>query len=166
MPGFLREASFDLGILTGRKKELADLIKRWRAWITGIQEIIWKGAKSCEMGDGHKLLHSGTLDKRNGEATVVSESFHNKVFLVTTDSGRLIFIQYKFTAKPWMWPSGYVTQTACTKNEKHILVRWFHKHNRKHESILLAADAKTCCPKSRQMRVIVKNTMGMDFAKK
>ena len=55
----LRIASLNVGSMTSRGRELADVLKRRRIDIAAIQETRWPGAESKELGDGYKLIYYG-----------------------------------------------------------------------------------------------------------
>ncbi|VDP27898.1 unnamed protein product [Heligmosomoides polygyrus] len=62
----VRLGTLNVGTLTGRSREVADLMKRRRIQVLCLQETRWKGAKAREIGEGVKLYYSGEDTKRNG----------------------------------------------------------------------------------------------------
>ncbi|XP_047529707.1 uncharacterized protein LOC125065895 [Vanessa atalanta] len=62
----LRCASWNVGTMSGRGRELADVLKRRRINAACLQETKWKGARAREIGEGYKLFYCGSDGKRNG----------------------------------------------------------------------------------------------------
>ena len=61
----LRIASLNIGTMTGKSRELADLMKTRRIDVMCLQETRWGGNKAREIGDGCKLFYSGGKKARN-----------------------------------------------------------------------------------------------------
>ena len=55
----LRIATLNVGSMTGKGRELADVLNRRRIAIACLQETRWKGSKAKELGDGYKLYYHG-----------------------------------------------------------------------------------------------------------
>ncbi|VDP19338.1 unnamed protein product [Heligmosomoides polygyrus] len=53
-------------MLTGRSREVTELMKRRRIQVLCLQETRWKGAKAKEIGEGVMLYYNGEDTKRNG----------------------------------------------------------------------------------------------------
>ncbi|VDO77012.1 unnamed protein product [Heligmosomoides polygyrus] len=51
--------------MTGRPREVADLMKRRRVEVLCLQETRWEGEKAKEIGEEVKLFYSGEDTKRN-----------------------------------------------------------------------------------------------------
>ena len=62
----LRITSLNIGTMTGKSSELADLMKTRRIDVMCLQETRWGGNKARELGDGYKLFYSGGKKARNG----------------------------------------------------------------------------------------------------
>ena len=54
----MRVGTLNTGSMTGRGREVADMIKRRRVDILCVQETRWNGEKAMELGDGYKLYFS------------------------------------------------------------------------------------------------------------
>src|SRR5699024_9285465 len=91
-PPPLRLATLNVGSLTGRGGELARMLKARRADICCIQETRWSGNSARPLGDGYKLLHTGT-GKRNGVGIVVSRRIAPLVTRVHHVSCRLMAVE-------------------------------------------------------------------------
>ncbi|XGW21238.1 hypothetical protein V3C99_004300, partial [Haemonchus contortus] len=62
----VRIGTLNVGSLTGKSREVADLMKRRNIQVLCLQETRWKGAKAREIGEGVKLFYNGEDTKRNG----------------------------------------------------------------------------------------------------
>ena len=52
--------------MTGRGRELADLMKQRNIDILCLQETKWKGSEARNIGDGCKLFYNGGDGRKNG----------------------------------------------------------------------------------------------------
>ena len=59
--------------MTGKGRELADVLNRRRIDIACVQETRWKGSKAKELGEGYKLYYHGDTTNRNGIGIIVSQ---------------------------------------------------------------------------------------------
>jgi len=115
----LRAATINIGTLTGRTRELADILRRRRVDVACIQETKWKGSKAREIGDGYKLLYHGTRNGRNGIAVVIAEHLRDKITLVERLSDRLLAIKIDTGKKILRVVSAYAPQVGCSDEEKN-----------------------------------------------
>ena len=68
----MRVALLNVGSMTGRAREIADMMKRRRVDILCVQETRWKGNKAREIGEGYKLIYSGANHQgRNGVGVIL-----------------------------------------------------------------------------------------------
>ncbi|VDO75255.1 unnamed protein product [Heligmosomoides polygyrus] len=67
--------------MTGRSKEVADLMKRRRIEVLCLQETRWKGAKANEIGEGVKLFYNGEDTKGNGVGIAIAESLKDSTIM-------------------------------------------------------------------------------------
>ena len=66
--------TLNVGTMTGRGGELADLMDRRKVGVLCVQEIRWKGNKARELGGDCKLQYSGAYERRrNGVGIVLSK---------------------------------------------------------------------------------------------
>ncbi|VDL62952.1 unnamed protein product [Nippostrongylus brasiliensis] len=75
----VRIGTLNVGTLTGKSREVADLMKRKNIQILCLQETRWKGEKAKEIGEGVKLFYKGNDGKRNGVGIAVSEALEDSV---------------------------------------------------------------------------------------
>ncbi|KAK3554311.1 hypothetical protein QTP70_020172 [Hemibagrus guttatus] len=69
-------------IITGKGRELADMMERRKVDILCVQETRWKGSKARSIGAGFKLFYYGVDSKRNGVGVVLKEEFVRNVLEV------------------------------------------------------------------------------------
>ncbi|KAK3568266.1 hypothetical protein QTP86_002775 [Hemibagrus guttatus] len=68
--------------MTGKGRELADMMERRKVDILCVQETRWKGSKARSIGAGFKLFNYGVDSKRNGVGVVLKEEFVRNVLEV------------------------------------------------------------------------------------
>ena len=61
----------DVGRMTGKSRELEDLMERRKVDVLYAQETQWKGEKARCIGEGCKLWYNGSNTKRNGVGIVL-----------------------------------------------------------------------------------------------
>lgn len=62
MVGKLRVATWNAGIMTGRSREFAGILRR-RVNIACVQETKWRGNKVKEIWDEYKMLYTGKFQE-------------------------------------------------------------------------------------------------------
>jgi hypothetical protein len=110
--------SINIGTLTGRSRELADLLRRRRVDVACIQETKWKGSKARDIGDGYKLLYYGTRSDRNGVAIAVAEDLRDKITQVERLTDRLMAVSIDTGHTTIRVVSAYAPQTGCCEEDK------------------------------------------------
>ena len=55
----LRFLTINVGTMTGKSREIADMMRRRNIGIACIQETRWKGSKAREIGDGYNMYYHG-----------------------------------------------------------------------------------------------------------
>ena len=85
----IRLATWNIGTLTGKTRELVDTMIRRRISIACLQETKWVGEKAREIEDtGYKLYYTGKDRHRNGVGIVVDKHLKDSVVTVTTHEER------------------------------------------------------------------------------
>ena len=81
----------NIGTLTAKSREIADMMMRRNIDILCLQETRWTGGKSGGkarfIGDGIKLYYSGGTGPRNSVAICLKQEWQDKVIDVTRKSG-------------------------------------------------------------------------------
>ena len=66
----VRVGTLNVGTMTGRGRELADLMERRKVGVLCVQETRWKRDKAKESGEGCKLLRSGANKQGSGDSDI------------------------------------------------------------------------------------------------
>ena len=64
-------ATLNVGSMTGRGREIVDVMEKRKIDILCVQETRWKGQKAKELGLGYKLFYTGIDNRRNGVGIVL-----------------------------------------------------------------------------------------------
>ena len=116
-------ASWNVGSLTGKGKELVDEMKRRRIDIMGIQETKWGGSSAGVLGDGYKVIYNGEVNKRNGVGVVVAEEWTKGVVSVDRISDRLLAVKLVMGEELVVVISAYGPQTGCEEGMKEKFMK-------------------------------------------
>ncbi|KAK3561573.1 hypothetical protein QTP86_010656 [Hemibagrus guttatus] len=104
--------------MTGKGRELADMMERRKVDILCVQETRWKGSKARSIGAGFKLFCYGVDSKRNGVGVVLKEEFVRNVLEVKRVSDRVMSLKLEFEGVMLNVVSGYAPQVGCELEEK------------------------------------------------
>ena len=66
--------------MTGRGRELADMMERRNVDILCLQETRWKGSKARNIGGGYKIFYNGADGRKNGIGIMLREELAESVF--------------------------------------------------------------------------------------
>ena len=69
--GRFRVVSWNVGIMTGKAMEIADVLRRRKVDIACVQEVQWKGSKARNVDHGYKLFYHGDTSNRNGVGIIL-----------------------------------------------------------------------------------------------
>ncbi|KAK3521331.1 hypothetical protein QTP70_003177 [Hemibagrus guttatus] len=114
----LRIGTLNVGTMTGKGRELADMMERRKVDILCVQETRWKGSKACSIGAGFKLFYYGVDSKRNGVGVVLKEEFVRNVLEVKRVSDRVMSLKLEIEEVMLNDVSGYAPQVGCELVEK------------------------------------------------
>ncbi|KAK3511760.1 hypothetical protein QTP70_021784 [Hemibagrus guttatus] len=114
----LRIGTLNVGTMTGKGRELADMMERRKVDILCVQETRWKGSKARSIGAGFKLFYYGVDSKRNGVGVVLKEEFVRNVLEVKRVSDRVMSLKLKIEGVMLNVVSGYAPQVGCELEEK------------------------------------------------
>ncbi|MCJ8749471.1 hypothetical protein PDJAM_G00176620 [Pangasius djambal] len=104
--------------MTGKGRELADMMERRTVDILCVQETKWKGSKARIIGAGFKLFYYGVDSKRNGVGVVLKEEFVRNVLEVKRVSDRVMSLKFEIEGVMLNVVSGYAPQVGCELEEK------------------------------------------------
>ncbi|KAK3519886.1 hypothetical protein QTP70_006644 [Hemibagrus guttatus] len=114
----LRIGTLNVGTMTGKGRELADMMERRKVDILCVQETRWKGSKARSIGAGFKLFYYGVDSKRNGVGVVLKEEFVRNVLGVKRMSDRVMSLKLEIEGVMLNVVSGYAPQVGCELEEK------------------------------------------------
>ncbi|KAK3570874.1 hypothetical protein QTP86_029388, partial [Hemibagrus guttatus] len=114
----LRIGTLNVGTMTGKGRELADVMERRKVDILCVQETRWKGSKARSIGAGFKLFYYGVDSKRNGVGVVLKEEFVRHVLEVKRVSDRVMSLKLEIEGVMLNVVSGYAPQVGCEIEEK------------------------------------------------
>ena len=75
----IRMGTLNIGTMTGRGRELADMMKRRNVDILCLQETKWKGNKARNIGGGCKIFYNRADERKNGIGIVLREELAESV---------------------------------------------------------------------------------------
>nr|XP_049692389.1 uncharacterized protein LOC126053698 [Helicoverpa armigera] len=104
--------------MTGRGRELADVLKRRRINVACLQETKWKGARAREIGEEYKFFYCGSDGKRNGVGIVLDNRLKECVVDVKRMNDRLIAVKLIVDGKAINVISVYAPQSGCEESVK------------------------------------------------
>ncbi|KAK3553786.1 hypothetical protein QTP70_011156 [Hemibagrus guttatus] len=114
----LRIGTLNVGTMTGKGRELADMMERRKVDILCVQETRWKGSKARSIGAGFKLFYYGVDSKKNGVGVVLKEEFVRNVLEVKRVSDRVMSLKLEIEGVMLNVVSGYAPQVGCELEEK------------------------------------------------
>uniref|UniRef100_A0A3B3BTI6 ribonuclease H n=1 Tax=Oryzias melastigma TaxID=30732 RepID=A0A3B3BTI6_ORYME len=114
----LRVGTLNVGTMTGKGRELVDMMQRRKVDILCVQETRWKGSKARSLGAGFKLFYHGGDGKRNGVGVILKEEFVRSVVEVKRVSDRVMSLKIEMEGVMFNVVSGYAPQVGCELEEK------------------------------------------------
>ena len=114
----VRAATLNVASMTGKGRELIDMMERRKVDILCVQETKWKGSKAKSIGDGFKLLYHGVDGRRNGVSIILKEYYAKSVVEVKRKSGRMMCVKMEIEGVMMNIISAYVPQVGCELEEK------------------------------------------------
>ena len=86
----IRVGTLNIGTMSGRERELADLMERRNVDILCLQETKWKGSKARNIGGECKIFYNGADERKNGIGIVLREELAESVLEVKRVLDRLM----------------------------------------------------------------------------
>ena len=118
----IRASTLNVGSLTGRSRELADLMDRRKVNILCIQETRWKGNRSKELEEGCKLIYSGANpDSRNGVGIILDKVWREDFVGDVRRNDRIMRVKLCSGEMNVNVVCAYAPQVGCTDLEKEEL---------------------------------------------
>ncbi|KAG8235166.1 hypothetical protein J437_LFUL015206 [Ladona fulva] len=113
-----RTGSLNVGTMTGKSREIADLMSRRRLKILCVQETRWKGNKAKELAEGYKLYYSGTKNGRYGVGIILAKELKEGVSEVDRKSDRIMPVKLEVGGGRATNICAYAPQLGCEVEEK------------------------------------------------
>ncbi|PWA79075.1 hypothetical protein CTI12_AA058500 [Artemisia annua] len=113
----IRVGSWNVGSLTGKLFELADVLGRHKVDIACFQETKWKGSSTRE-GNGYKLWYSGFRSARNGVGVILAAGLKDNVVQVIMKGDRTMKITLVIDVETVNVISAYASQVGRSDVEK------------------------------------------------
>ena len=113
-----RVGTWNVGSLTGKGREIVDVMERRKIKVMCVQETKWKGERAKILGNGYKLYYCGVNQRRNGVGIIVEESLTRNIIKVDRVSDRLICVKVVLGKNIVSFVSGYAPQQGCQEEEK------------------------------------------------
>ena len=113
----IRVGTWNVGSLTGKLLELADVLGRHKVDIACFQETKWKGSSTKE-GNGYKLWYSGSRSARNGVGVILAAGLKDNVVQVIRRSDRIMMITLVIDGETVNVISAYAPQVGRSEVEK------------------------------------------------
>ncbi|KAI5107453.1 hypothetical protein C0J45_3091 [Silurus meridionalis] len=114
----VRVGTLNVGTMTGKGREGADMMERRKVDMLCVQETKWKGSKARNIGGGFKLFYHGVDGKRNGVGVILTEEYSKSVVEVKRVSDRVMNVKLEVEEMMINVISAYASQVGCEMEEK------------------------------------------------
>ena len=115
----IRMGTLNIGTMTGRGRELADMMERRNVDILCLQETKWKDSKTKKIGGGCKIFYNGADGRKNGIGIVLREELAKSVLEVKRVSDRLMAMKLEVKGSILNIVSAYAPQVNNSMEEKN-----------------------------------------------
>ena len=115
----IRVGTLNIGTMTERGRELADMMERRNVDILCLQETKWKGSKARNIGGGCKIFYNGADRRKNGIGIVLREELAESVLEVKRMSDRLMAMKLEVNGSILNIVSAYAPQVNYSMKEKN-----------------------------------------------
>ena len=114
----VKVGTLNVGTMTGKGRELAEMMVKRKVDILCVQETKWKGSKARNIGDGCKIFYHGEDGRRNGVGFILSEEYIGRVLEVKRVSDRMMYMKLDIDGVMMTVISAYASQVGCLMEEK------------------------------------------------
>ena len=111
--------TLNIGTMTGRGRELADMMERRNVDILCPQETKWKGSKARKSGGGCKIFYYGADERKNRIGIVLRKELVESVLEVKRVSDRLMTMKLEVNGSILNIVSAYAPQVNNSMEEKN-----------------------------------------------
>ena len=133
----------NIGTITGRGRELADMMEQRNVNVLCLQEVKWKKSKARNIVGGCKLFYNGPDGRKNGIGIVVREELVESILEVKRVSDRLMAMKLEVKGSILNIASAYTPQVGNSMEDKNDFwqdLDGLIESVSKQERILLGAD--------------------------
>nr|XP_034840840.1 craniofacial development protein 2-like [Maniola hyperantus] len=121
----MRMISWNVGTMTGRGRELADVLEKRRINVACLQETRWKGTKAREIGAEYKFFYSVSDGRKNGVGVVLDKDLKKCVTDVNRVNDRIIVVKLVIQNVVVNIVSVYAPQVGCDDEMKETFWKNF-----------------------------------------
>ena len=114
----LRVPTLNVGTVTSKEREVADLMERRGVDILCVQKICWKGERARCIGRGYKMWYCGNGNKMNGVGIILKKEHVDRVVELWRVTDRIICLNIKLDGVMLNVISVYAPQVGCIHEEK------------------------------------------------
>ena len=139
----VRSMTANIGSMTGKSKEIADIMHRRKIMIACVQDTKWKGSKAKEIGEGFKLYYHGICRARNGIGIILSTEWQDKILEIKRISDRIMTMKLVSGNTMLNIISVYAPQVGCSQQEKDQFYENLENEMKRiplHEELVIGSD--------------------------
>ena len=114
----VRVGTLNVGTMTGKGRELADMMDRRKVDIFCVQETKWKGNKARNIGGSFKLFYHGVDGRRSVVGVILKDEYAERVLEVRRMSDREMSVKLEVEGEMINIISAYAPQVGCEVDEK------------------------------------------------
>ena len=104
--------------MTGKRREVADLMEQRGVNILCVQETRWKGERARCIGGGYKMWYYGSGNRKNGLGIILKNEHVDKVVELWSVTDRIICLKMELDGVMLNVISAYAPQVGCIREEK------------------------------------------------
>ena len=109
----LKVATLNVGTMTGKGREVADLMERRGVDIPCLQETHWKGEKARCIGGGYIMWYCGSENKKNGLGIILKKEHVDRVVKLWRVTGKIICLKVELDGVMLNAISAYAPHVGC-----------------------------------------------------
>ena len=118
MSRVVKMETLNVGTMTGKGRELADMMLRRKVDVLCVQETRWTGSKARDIGSGFKLYYHGGDGRENGVGIILSIFLTKSVLEVRRVPDRTMGMKLEIEGMPCNVLAAYAPQVGCELEEK------------------------------------------------
>ena len=114
----VKVGTLNVGTMTGKGRELADMMVKRKVDILCVQETRWKGSKTRNIGGGCKIFYHGEDGRRNGVGVILKEDYIGRVLEVKRVSDRMMYMKLDIEGVMMTVISAYAPQVVVLEGRE------------------------------------------------